>query len=112
MNEPKELNEQDRFWASVDKDTFIQDYVDQFSPDNPIPSLIRNRDREMMVLAALYCSIAKLDPSEASKSRVNTRRKFLGEWSDDNGPFTEDDVRKMREFMNHLMAQEEDEKDD
>lgn len=94
-----ELNAQDEFWTSVQEETFIEDYIDSFSLENPVPSLVRNRDREMMVLAAIYCSIAQIDPIEASKSRVNTRRKFLGEWSDNNGPFTEQDVQKMRGSM-------------
>ena len=87
------MNEQDRFWQTP-RD--LSDYIAQVSADSPIPSTTRGRDCEMQALALLYCDMRDVDPKEATKSRVNIRRKFLGEWSDDQGPFTDDEVQQLR----------------
>lgn len=91
------MNEQDTFWDQQRQgDGSLDDYISQISVDSAIPTAVRNRDSEMRVLAGIYCEISGADLDEVFKSRVNIRRKFLGEWSDDEGPFTDEEIRGMR----------------
>ena len=44
------------------------------------------------------------DEAEALQSRVNTRRKFFGQWTDDSIPFTADEIREARAWYPALYS--------
>ena len=89
------------FWSSVPP-LDIVDYAKNVQADSPAAESIVGRDSEIQAL----CNLAVLRTGggpevmkEVGQSRVNTRRKFFGEWSDDNGPFSVEEVKRLRSMV-------------
>ena len=84
----------------------LEDYVVGIRVDSPVSDTDAGRDREVQALCLRFCRISGTDEQEALESRVNTRRNFLGQWSDDNGPFTEAEVLDLRRQVLGLRPRE------
>ena len=95
-------------WDRLDNEEEVSpgQYVEAICVDSPVPSSTKGRDREMQMLFLVYLVARGTDQdeavAEAMQSRVNTRQKFLGRWSNDGSPFTEDEVREARDGMAKL----------
>ena len=91
-------------WARIERGAAVGlgEYAETLGSDSPIASTARGRDIEMQALFTLYLIGTGGDDAEAIQSRVNTRRKFLGQWTDDSSPFTADEVQQARSV--HLRA--------
>ena len=89
----------ERFWDDVPPLDLLV-YVEGVEADSPVATSIVGRDCEIQALSQL-CLIGTAAESElraeATQSRVNTRRKFFGEWTDDDGPFSEAEVLQLRQ---------------
>ena len=86
------------FWESVPP-LDIVDYVKNVKADSPVARSVKGRDCEIQALSELWLLLsgAELERfEEVGKSRATTRQKFFGEWSDDNSPFTEEEVATLR----------------
>ncbi len=96
-NDPSETA-QDSIWTHIDQGHGVEfgAYADAVRLNSPIASTERGRDIEMQALFTLYLAVSGGDGTEAVQSRLNTRRKFLGQWSDDSTPFTDDEIREAR----------------
>lgn len=75
-------------------------YAEGVGAESPVATSIVGRDCEIQALCELYL-VGTGEGSEllaeVAQSRVNTRRKFLGEWTDDGGPFSETEVLQLRQ---------------
>ena len=88
----------DSFWDGVPPLDVIE-YANAIGPDSPVARSDKGRDCEVQALCELYLARTNAGPEykgEPFQSRVNTRRKFMGQWTDDNGPFTEEEVLDLR----------------
>ncbi|MXX99408.1 MAG: hypothetical protein F4Y67_01125 [Chloroflexi bacterium] len=87
------------YWSSVPP-LVMGEYIEIIEANSPVAESVSGRDCEVQALCELVlvgtgAGFERL--KEASISRVNTRRNFFGEWTNDNGPFTEEEVLRLRE---------------
>ena len=86
------------FWEGVPPLDVIE-YVNAIDSESPVAKSENGKDCEVQALCELHLArtSAGLEyKGEPFLSRVNTRRKFMGQWTDDNGPFTEEEVLDLR----------------
>ena len=89
------------FWDSVPPINIV-DYAKNVKADSPVAESDIGKDCEIQVLCKLAVLRTGSGPEvmkEVGQSRVNSRRKFFGEWSDDNGPFSADEVNRLRSMV-------------
>jgi exopolysaccharide biosynthesis protein len=90
----------------VPEDIDRDEVLDSLDPEGPVPDSVQERDGEMRVLFFLYLVARGVDRDQAMESamesRVATRRNFMGQWTDDDSPFTEEEMREMRRQMASL----------
>ncbi len=87
------------FWEDVPPLDIIT-YATGVEAKSPVASSVAGRDCEVQALSQLALMRTRAEPeflNAAFQSRVNTRRKFFGEWSNDGGPFSEAEVLVLRE---------------
>ena len=89
----------DMFWDGVPP-LDVGEYLAGITEDSSVAKHPGGRDCEMQMLFKMCLMATGLSADEASReaqiSRVNTRRNFFGEWTDDGDPFSESEVRKAR----------------
>lgn len=89
------------FWQNVPPMNMAA-YVEAITLDSDIASDPRARDCEAQLLAELALlgtGMSQQDAQhEASQSRVHTRRNVLGQWSDDEAPFTDHEIKELRQL--------------
>ena len=94
------------FWQSVPPMN-MGAYIEAITPDSEIAVDSRARDCEAQLLAELALVGAGMEQSEAQReatqSRVQIRRNVLGQWSDDHGPFTDDEISALRQQAWHVV---------
>ena len=87
------------FWQSVPPMN-MGEYIKAITLDSTIAADPQARDCEVQLLAELALVGTGMDQQEAqqaaSRSRVHIRRNVLGEWSDDQGPFTDNEISTLR----------------
>ena len=89
------------FWQSVPP-LDIVGYARHVRADSAVAESVVGRDCEIQALCKLVVLCSGGGPelmNEVGQSRVNTRRKFFGEWSDDGGPFSEAEVAHLRSIV-------------
>ncbi len=91
---------QSDFWQDVPPMN-MGAYIEAITLDSEIAADPRARDCEVQLLAELALVGTGMEQPEAqreaSQSRVQVRRNVLGEWSDDHGPFTDDEIKTLRQ---------------
>ena len=86
------------FWDGVPPFD-ISEYVNNIDAESPVGESITARDCEVQALCMLYLALTETEAEkmeEALQSRVNMRRNCFAEWTDDDGPFSEEEVRNLR----------------
>ncbi|MDE0133710.1 MAG: hypothetical protein OXH86_05905 [Acidimicrobiaceae bacterium] len=88
------------FWQDVPPMN-VGAYIDAITLDSEIAASPQARDCEVQLLAELALVGTGMEQPEAqreaSQSRVQVRRNVLGEWSDDHSPFTDDEIKTLRQ---------------
>ncbi len=86
------------FWNDVPPLDIIE-YANNVEAESSVADATTARDCEIQALCKLHLIRTGAEPEmmkETVQSRVNTRRLFFGEWTNDGGPFSEEEVLNLR----------------
>ncbi|MDE2850557.1 MAG: hypothetical protein OXP74_08065 [Acidobacteriota bacterium] len=82
------------FWD--DGPRMAGEYLELVREDSPVAGSEHGRNCEAQLLVELICDLIGKPRNEVAASRRDCRRNILAQWTNDDGPFSENEILELR----------------